>query len=113
LSKLVDVICGYGEEPMRVIGFSLAVVVISALIFCLTGMAHRDNVYAFHLTNGFGEVLHALAFGMYYSIVTFTTLGYGDMVALGWGKGAAAMEAFAGVFLNSMFLLTFAKKMIR
>ncbi|MEE2752545.1 MAG: pentapeptide repeat-containing protein [Candidatus Latescibacterota bacterium] len=112
-SKLVDVICGYGEDPMRVINFSFSVVVISALIFSLTGMTHGDNTYVFHLTNSIGENLRILAFGIYYSIVTFTTLGYGDMVALGWGKAAAALEAFAGVFLNSIFLLTFAKKMIR
>jgi hypothetical protein len=112
-SRLVDIICGYGEDPIRVIGFSIAVVVISALIFCITGMTHGDNIYAFHLKDSLQEDLHTLAFAMYYSIVTFTTLGYGDMVALGWGKAICALEAFAGVFLNSMFLLTFAKKMIR
>ena len=112
-SKGVDLICGYGEDPMRVIGFSLTVVVMSALLFCLTGMSHGDNTYTFRMANDLGEDLRILAYAMYYSIVTFTTLGYGDMVALGWGKGIAAMEAFAGVFLNSMFLLTFAKKMIR
>jgi voltage-gated potassium channel Kch len=98
---------------MRVIGFSLTVVVMSALLFCLTGMSHGDNTYTFRVANDLGEYLRILAYAMYYSIVTFTTLGYGDMVALGWGKGIAAMDAFAGVFLNSMFLLTFAKKMIR
>ncbi len=112
-SKGVDLICGYGEDPIRVIGFSLAVVVISALLFCVTGMSHGDNIYAFHLTNSLGDDLHILGYAMYYSIVTFTTLGYGDMVALGVGKAISALEAFAGVFLNSMFLLTFAKKMIR
>ncbi len=112
-SRLVDIICGYGEDPMRVISFSVAVVMISALIFCFTGIAHGDNTYAFHLTNGFSEDIHILGTSIYYSIVTFTTLGYGDMVAIGWGKGIAALEAFAGVFLNSMFLLTFAKKMVR
>lgn len=112
-SKLVDVICGYGEDPVRVIGFSIAVVLGCALIFCATGIGHADNVYAFHLTNSLAEDVEILAFSIYYSIVTFTTLGYGDAVALGWGKGIAALEAFVGVFLNSMFLLTFAKKMIR
>jgi hypothetical protein len=112
-SLMVDWICGYGEDPVRVISFSLGVVVISALLFCVTGMSHGDNIYAFHLTNSLSEDLYILCYAMYYSIVTFTTLGYGDMVALGWGKAIAAFEAFAGVFLNSMFLLTFAKKMIR
>mgnify|MGYP001157305053 FL=1 len=112
-SKLVDIICGYGEDPLRVIGCSLAVVIGCALIFCLTGMSHGGNVYAFNFEITIAEDLRTFGFALYYSIVTFTTLGYGDMVALGWGKGLAAMEAFIGVFLNSIFLLTFAKKMIR
>lgn len=112
-SRLVDIICGYGEDPKRVISFSLAVVVGCAFIFCLTGIAHGDNVYAFHLQDTLIEDLRTLAYALYYSVVTFTTLGYGDMVALGWGKAVCALEAFVGVFLNSMFLLTFAKKMIR
>lgn len=112
-SKLVDVLCGYGEDPVRVISFSFATIVVSALIFCLTGIAHADKVYAFHLTDSPYEDVVVFLYAMYYSIVTFTTLGYGDMVALGWGKGIAAIEAYAGIFLNSMFLLTFVKKMIR
>ena len=112
-SKLVDLICGYGEEPARVIGVSLMVILGCALLFGISGIGHGDNEYAFHLTNSFWENLEILAISIYYSIVTFTTLGYGDMVAFSWGKGLAALEAFVGVFLNSMFLLTFAKKMVR
>ena len=112
-SKLVDLICGYGEEPARVIGVSLMVILGCALLFCISGIGHGDNEYAFHLTNSFWEDVEILAISIYYSIVTFTTLGYGDMVAFSWGKGVAALEAFVGVFLNSMFLLTFAKKMVR
>ncbi len=89
------------------------VVLACALLFCISGIGHGDNFYAFYLTNGFADVAQTFAISVYYSIVTFTTLGYGDMVANGWGKGLAAMEAFVGVFLNSMFLLTFAKKMVR
>jgi hypothetical protein len=112
-SRLVDIVCGYGEDPLRVTGVSIAVILGCALIFCFTGIGQGDNVYAFHLGETPMEDLHTFAFSVYYSIVTFTTLGYGDAVALGWGKGLAAMEAFVGVFLNSMFLLTFAKKMVR
>jgi hypothetical protein len=112
-SKLVDLICGYGEEPVRVIGVSLMVILGCALLFCISGIGHADNEYAFHLTNSLWENVEILAISIYYSIVTFTTLGYGDMVAFSWGKGIAALEAFVGVFLNSMFLLTFAKKMVR
>jgi len=112
-SKLVDLICGYGEEPVRVVGVSVMVILACALLFCISGIGHGDNEYAFHLTNTLWEDVEILAISIYYSIVTFTTLGYGDMVAFGWGKGVAALEAFVGVFLNSMFLLTFAKKMVR
>jgi hypothetical protein len=46
-------------------------------------------------------------------VVTFTTLGYGDIVPLGLARPLAAFEAFVGSFTMALFVVVFVKKMTR
>ncbi|MBU7045430.1 MAG: two pore domain potassium channel family protein, partial [Theionarchaea archaeon] len=50
----------------------------------------------------------------YYSVVTFTTLGYGDIHPIGHLSHAIAFsEAFTGAFFIALFVVVFARKMMR
>lgn len=95
LSKFISILCGYGEKPLRVVA-SAAVVVF--------GM---EAVYS----------VGALSFpsALYYSASSFTALGYGLWVSApeGWVKALGAAEAFIGVFMMALFLITFIRKMTR
>ena len=112
LSKLVDLSCGYGEKPMNVIGFSLSVIFIAAIIFYLFGVQYQDQLIQFQTDNGQSHIVNFFNC-MYYSVVTFTTLGYGDMVPLGFSRAVAAVEAFIGSFTMALFVVVFVKKMTR
>jgi uncharacterized protein YjbI with pentapeptide repeats len=95
----VGALCGYGEKPSRVV---LAAAVI---IFGLAGL------YAAFGSFSSGAFLNCL----YYSAVSFTALGYGSWAPqpTGWVKGLGAVEAFVGVFMMALFLVTFTRKMTR
>src|ERR1700691_2570461 len=41
---------------------------------------------------------------LYFSAVTFTTLGYGDIVPIGIGRGVAALDVLAGLSLFSLLI---------
>ncbi len=58
---------------------------------------------------------HLKAFGncLYYSGITFFTVGYGDYFAHGWLKPVAVLEGFTGVFLMSYFTVAFVRKILR
>ena len=48
---------------------------------------------------------------LYFSLITFTTLGYGDFRPLeGWGRILAGSEAFIGAFMMALFVYTFARR---
>jgi hypothetical protein len=55
------------------------------------------------------------AFGnsLYYSGITFLTIGYGDYFAWGILKPVAVLEGFSGVFLMSYFTVAFVRKILR
>ncbi len=50
---------------------------------------------------------------LYFSIVTATTLGYGDLQPIGWCKLVASTEAIFGTFMWAVFLAVFARKYMR
>lgn len=113
ISKLVDLICGYGEMPVRMIGFSLILIFICAICYCFTGLDFRGEIQVFNMANSIKD--NALLFSncLYYSVVTFTTLGYGDFTPVGLSRPLAAFEAFTGSFTLALFVVVFVKKMMR
>jgi len=113
LSKLVELFCGYGEAPLRVIIFSMLIIFSFALIYFFLGIAHGDKVIQFLSMNSFGENAVNFLNSLYFSVVTFTTLGYGDLSPHGWTRAFAAIEAFVGSFSLALFVVVFVKKMTR
>ena len=48
---------------------------------------------------------------LYFSVVTFTTLGYGDFQPLvGWSRFLVSFEALLGAFTMALFVYTFARR---
>lgn len=60
------------------------------------------------------NTIRALSFfeALYFSGVSFTTLGYGDIIPLGYARFFALTEAFSGIVLMNMFLVALLKKYI-
>ncbi len=113
VSKLVDWVCGYGELPMRVVVTSMMIILSCALIYFFTGIHFNGNIVALNLEQGLEKNLIAFAECLYYSVVTFTTLGYGDFTPVGFSRVFAAIEAFSGSFIIALFVVVFVKKMTR
>ncbi|WP_432452263.1 MULTISPECIES: ion channel [unclassified Agarivorans] len=113
ISKLVDLVCGYGELPMRVIFTSLAIIFSSALVYLFTGIHFNGNIVTFDLNQTATQNMVAFFECLYYSVVTFTTLGYGDFTPVGLSRVFAAIEAFSGSFIIALFVVVFVKKMTR
>jgi len=113
LSKIVDLFCGYGEAPSRVVIFSMILILICAMAYFFTGLDYSGEVQQFSWDNGFASNLATFGGCLYYSVVTFTTLGYGDFIPIGFSRVIAALEAFIGSFTMALFVVVFVKKMTR
>ncbi|WP_427980985.1 ion channel [Agarivorans sp.] len=113
ISKIVDWVCGYGELPVRVVLTSMMIILSCALIYFFTGIHFNGNIVALNLEHSLEQNLIAFAECLYYSVVTFTTLGYGDFTPVGLSRVFAAIEAFSGSFIIALFVVVFVKKMTR
>ena len=113
ISKTIDLFCGYGEAPLRVVGFSLILILISAILYFFTGLSYAGQLHIFSLNNDVMSNLILFLNCIYYSVVTFTTLGYGDFTPIGFSRAIAAFEAFTGSFTIALFVVVFVKKMTR
>lgn len=86
----------YGSKPHRIIYCSLLIIILCSLFYWLNS--------DFISTNTSAKEKFDFANSLYFSTITFTTLGYGDYSPQGWLKILAAAESFLGV-INTGFLL--------
>lgn len=117
-----DYIGRYATDPIRVlVNMLLAYLAFSLLYF---GFSVSESLTEFgHVVAGGTETkpfndpnmpwYQAFGNSLYYSGITFFTVGYGDYFATGLLKPVAVFEGFTGVFLMSYFTVAFVRKILR
>jgi hypothetical protein len=124
-------LCGYGEKPFNVIWASLFLIFVSAISYLFGGIEFvgssilkvPPNVIDYNLSlNSFGiqwaitnidSVLEDFLLCLYTSVITFTTLGYGDVHPIGFSRVIASLEAGLGIIMTALFIFVFTRKMLR
>lgn len=113
---------GYGEKPYRVILWAVAIITGCALLFMNFGIGETRffgeglptyNIFKiiFKLYNLSLTDLANIGRYFYFSVVTFTTLGYGDLRPVHpISHLISSIEAFTGMFMMALFVLTFGRK---
>ncbi len=86
-SLLNDFYWGYGRRPFNIVGCSLLVILICGFIFLF-------NQDLMNMPNK--QTKMSVSDSLYYSTITFTTLGYGDFTPQGFLRVVASLEALFG-----------------
>lgn len=90
------VLWGYGEKPIRII------------FVALFGVFSYSIIYFFY---GPQETLGSLTNSIYFSVVTFTTLGYGDILpTYPLQKALCCSEAFLGALLLGLIIAGYSNR---
>jgi len=103
LGSLNRLIWGYGEMPFRTFGIACGVIILSAFCYYVSGEV---------LTGGFVQKIDLFE-SFYLSIMTYTTVGYGDYLPMGWIRGIAAIEALSGILFTPLFLIALTRRYLR
>lgn len=107
---------GYGENPFIFFGLSAITIFAFSFIFLLSGFDYGSEPINRDVASFFFDfrgTLSDLGTAVYVSIVTFSTLGYGDACPTGVTRIFASIEALLGLVLMSSYVATFLRKLIR
>jgi len=117
-----DFIYQYGENPWRVIRFALIIIFSFALLLNFSGIVYSDRTNLLiefikenqgdgYTLRYLGTVMGSFLNCLYFSVVTFTTLGYGDFQpAVGLSRFFVSLESIIGAFTMALFVYTFARR---
>jgi len=107
--------CGYGERLWRVIYISVVIVLAWGLFYTVLTKGTEGAVSSSGLDSPL-ELLSSSGFVMlgkniYFSIVTFTTLGYGDVRPVGTvARALAGVESFLGALLLALVVFVLGRR---
>jgi hypothetical protein len=101
-------VLGYGVRPWNVIRSIAIVMLFFWLIYIIAffegSILPSNQSFAFN-----SPILDSL----YFSVITYATVGYGDIHAIGWAASFAMIEGLLGVILNAAFVVVLFRKLIR
>ena len=108
---------GYGEKPWRLVSSAGILISLFAFLYMFCGVKNSSGIFLgidINKQYTFKEILDTYLDLWYFSTVTFTTLGYGDLtVSTFFGKVLVCIEAFSGVTIGSIWASLVIKRMIR
>ena len=117
-----DFIYRYGENPWRVIRFASITIFLFAIILNISGIVNSDRTNLIiefikesqgdeYTLKYLGPILGNFLNCLYFSVVTFTTLGYGDFQpAAGLSRFFVSLESLIGAITMALFVYTFARR---
>ena len=99
---LSALIWGHGERPGRTFLSVLLVILLSAIIYT-QGSLIRDTII---FKPNFFQAL-------YFSVITITTVGYGDITPVGIARLIAMAEALCGICVVPIFIVGLSRRYLR
>lgn len=119
---IASFIYGYGENPWYVIRFALIIIFLFAIILNFSGIVYSDRTNMIiefikeskgdeYTLKYLGPILGSFLNCLYFSVVTFATLGYGDFQpAVGASRFFVSLESIIGAITMALFVYTFARR---
>jgi len=106
--------CGYGERPSYSLLSALALVLVCGTLYMFLGVSINNELLVFRPTPGqLFPPPDKLILWYHFSLVTFSTVGYGNVVPVGGSLVVSAVEMVLGVVMVGIWVSTLVRKMVR
>ncbi|WP_408956283.1 potassium channel family protein [Natroniella sp. ANB-PHB2] len=103
---LMELICGYGYKPFNTLVTGVIIWANFGLIFCFLTINTEAGLSLPPIqAEGPLKNIYILGYSLYFSVITFTTTGYGDIIPIGpLARSLASIETVLGAILLSIFI---------
>lgn len=109
LNYFMQFSCGYGNRLPRIAVLTFLLPALFGLIYILGGPFETQAGVIWQAD----QPLHVLFDGMYYSYISFFTIGYGDIGPIGWAaKLLAMMQGMLNGLLFTLLTFTLFKRVL-
>lgn len=116
-SDALWLICGYGERPTYALITSLELIFLFTILYLIFGLKIGNEIISykelFSTEKPTNAMIDDFIRAFHFSIVTFTTVGYGDITPFGYSIFISGVEMFLGVTLVGIWTATLARKINR
>lgn len=113
-STLGHLTCGYGERPLFSLMSSLVLILICGTLYMFFGVSMNNEIIVFHPTlSQLFPPLDQVILWYHFSLVTFSTVGYGNVVPVGGSLIVSAFEMVLGIIMVGIWVSTLVRKMVR
>ena len=114
VSKMAHLAFGYGEKIGNILYSILAVIAVCALLYGIEGVVYEGHILGyFGDVEYFGGQLNIIGNLFYYSVVVFSTVGFGEILPIGpLGKSIMMIEGIAGGLILSIFMIAIYKHLM-
>ncbi len=103
----------YGESPWRIIGGSIGFVILAALLYPLGEWLRPVGGEAITYSRILGGEWSLLLESLYFSTLTFTTLGMGDYEPMGVGQVLVTINTALGAVLIALLVFVLGRRAAR
>ena len=117
-SSLTDALCGYGERPSHTFICIVFNILLFGLFYLLSGFAIGDKLIDLTVVKvafpNIIEILKLYCHSVFFSVTTFSTVGYGNYVPVGAiSSTLAAIQMLMGIFLTATWTGCIIRKIAR
>jgi len=114
ISKLAHLTTGYGEKVGNIFYTAIWVIIACALLYGLEGVSYKGYILGFFgNVEQLGGMFHVVGNLFYFSVVVFSTVGFGDIVPIGpLGKSIMVFEGIIGGLIMAVLIIALYKQLM-
>jgi len=112
-SKIAYLTTGYGEKIGNILYTVIGTIVFCAFLYGIEGVSYGNKILKFEGTQSFTEMLNIFGDLFYFSVVVFSTVGFGEILPIGpIGKSLMIFEGLIGGLILAILIIAVYKHLM-